>query len=148
MQKTAEETALNSPLEIDSRTFLWTFNRLDEDHELERFFSGLPGFRSSKVVDDPLPGLTEDGKKKLFGALIGLLDRTFLSDLLPEPVKTRRAIICTTALDLAEFPNAYDHILFRTIFQDQYRGLQTADFGRVMRGWGDGGDSGGCCSAG
>jgi hypothetical protein len=65
MQKTAEETALNSPSEIDTRAFMWTFDCLDEDHELERFFSGLPGFRSSKVVNDPLPSLTE-GKSGSF----------------------------------------------------------------------------------
>ena len=40
MEKTIEETALNSPSEIDIRAFLWTFDCLDEDHELERFFSG------------------------------------------------------------------------------------------------------------
>ncbi|KAI9453128.1 hypothetical protein BJY52DRAFT_1399705 [Lactarius psammicola] len=140
MQKTVEETALNSPSEIDTRAFMWTFDRLDEDHELERFFSGLPGLRSSKVVDDPLPSLTEEGKKKLSEVLIGFLDRTFSSDLLPEPVKIRRAVICAKALDPAEFPNAYDHILFRTVLQDQYRGLQAVEFGRVMRGWGDSGD--------
>jgi len=72
--------------------------------------------------------------------LIGLLDCTSLFDLLPKPVKSRRAIICAKPLDSAEFPNTYDHVLFRTIFHDQYRGLQTAEFGRVMRGWGDGGD--------
>jgi hypothetical protein len=37
---------------------MWTFDCLDEDHELERFFSGLPGFRSSKLVKDPLPSLS------------------------------------------------------------------------------------------
>ena len=42
MQKTAEETALNAPSEIDTRAFMWTFDCLDEDHKLERFFSGLP----------------------------------------------------------------------------------------------------------
>ena len=54
MQKTSEESAFNSPLEIDTRAFMWTFNCLDEDHELERFFAGLPGFRGSKMVKDPL----------------------------------------------------------------------------------------------
>ena len=39
MQKTAEETALESSSAIDTRAFIWTFNCLDEDHELERFFS-------------------------------------------------------------------------------------------------------------
>ncbi len=32
MQKTAEETAQDSPSEIDTRAFVWTFDRLDEDH--------------------------------------------------------------------------------------------------------------------
>ncbi|KAH9057261.1 hypothetical protein EDB87DRAFT_1793396 [Lactarius vividus] len=102
MQKTAEETALNSPSGIDTRAFLWTFDSSDEDHELERFFSGLPGFRNSKVVGDPLLSLTEDQKEKFSTALIGLLDRTFSSDLLPKSVKHRRAIICAKALDPAE----------------------------------------------
>jgi hypothetical protein len=47
---TPEEDALTSPSEIDTRAFMWTFDSLDEDHELERFFSGLPGFYGSKVV--------------------------------------------------------------------------------------------------
>ncbi|KAN0140375.1 hypothetical protein V8E53_001584, partial [Lactarius tabidus] len=76
MQKTAEETAFGSPSEIDTRAFLWTFDSLDEDHELERFFSGLPGFRSSKMVKDPLPDLTPDQQGKLLSALVGLSDRT------------------------------------------------------------------------
>ncbi|KAH9051060.1 hypothetical protein EDB87DRAFT_1836874 [Lactarius vividus] len=93
MQKAAEETALNVPSEIDTRAFLWTFDSLDEDHELERFFSGLPDFRSSKVVEDPLPSLSGEQQWKLLNALVGLSDRTFSSDLLPEPVKSRRAVV-------------------------------------------------------
>ncbi|KAH9009468.1 hypothetical protein EDB85DRAFT_1896990 [Lactarius pseudohatsudake] len=71
LQKTVERTALDSPSEIDTRAFMWTFDSLDEDHEFERFFSGLPGFRSSKVVDDPLPRLTWEQKEKLSTALTG-----------------------------------------------------------------------------
>jgi len=140
MQKTAEETARNSPSEIDTRTFLWTLDSLDEDHELERFFAGLPGFRSSKVVDDPLPSLTKGGKKKLSETLMGFLDRTFSSDLLPEAVKSRRAIVYAKALDPAEFPNAYVDVLSEILFHGQYRGLLTAKFGRIVRGWGKSGD--------
>ena len=95
MQKTVEETAMDSPSKIVTQAFLWTFESLDEDHELERFFSGLPGFRSSKVVEDPVPNLAEEEKERLLAALTGLLDRTFSSDLLSEAVKTRRTILCT-----------------------------------------------------
>ncbi len=140
MPRTAEETALNSPSEIDAGVFRWTFDCLDEDHELERFFAGLPGFRSSKVAGDPLPGLTEEGKRRICEALIGLLDRTFSSDLLPESVKNRRAIICAKALDPAEFTDAYRLILNRIVSNNQYKGLKTTEFGRIVRGWGDSGN--------
>jgi len=137
MQKTAEETALNSPSEIVTRAFMWTFDSLDEDHELERFFSGLPGFRSSKVVDDPLPSLAEEQQRKLLRTLIGLSDRTFSSNLLPEPVKNRRAIICANALDPAEIPYSYEWILHRIVYEDQHEGLRTAEFGHIVKGWAD-----------
>jgi hypothetical protein len=134
MQKTAEETSLILPSGIGARAFMWTFDSLDEDHELERFFSGLPGFRNSKIVDDPLPGLTSE-QKKLSTALVGLFDRAVLSDLVPEPVKHRRAIICVKSLDPAEVPYASRQIVNRILFNDQCRGLQTAEFGNAVRGW-------------
>ncbi|KAF8265173.1 hypothetical protein EI94DRAFT_371103 [Lactarius quietus] len=134
MQKTAEETALKSPPEIDIRSFMWTFDCLDEDHELERFFTGLPGLRSSKFVDYPLPSLTHERKWELGQALTGLLDRTFASDFLPAPVKNRRAIICAKAVDPAYIPHAYsvfDNILSKC----QYRGSLATGIVEIVRGW-------------
>ena len=136
MQKTAEETALKSPSEIDTRAFMWTFDCLDEDHELERFFSGLPGFRSSKVVRDPLPSLTEEQKWKLYKALDGLLDRTFSSDLLPASVKNRRAMICAKAVDPEHIPDAYS-ILDRILSEYQYSGPLATEIAQIARGWGN-----------
>ncbi len=135
IQKTAEETALNSPSEIDTRAFLWTFDSLDEDHELERFFFGLPGFRSSKVVNDPLPSLTEEQKWKLLNALIGLSDRTFSSNLLPEPDKSRRAVICARAIDPTDIP--FLQVLDRIVSEDQYGPVQSTGIARLVRGWGN-----------
>src|SRR6266702_163119 len=135
MQKTAEETALNAPSEIDTRAFLWTFDCLDEDHELERFFSGLPGFRSSKVVNDPLPSLTNEQKWKLLNTLIGLSDRTFVSDLLPEPVKSRRAVICARAIDPADVSQEFRCVLGRVMSEDQYGPVQSARIARLVRRW-------------
>ena len=140
MHKTAEEIALTPRSEVDTRVFMWTFDCLDEDHELERFFSGFPGIRSSKVVDDPLPSLTTEQKMKLGQAVTGLFNSTISYNLLPESVKNRRAIICAKALDPATFSFEYRQIFWRILFDDRYRGLQTAEFGRVMRDLGDGGD--------
>ena len=120
MQKTAEETAMNTSPEIDTRTFKWTFECLDEDHELESFFSGLPGFRSSKLVKDPVPSLTEEEMWKLYGALHGLLDRTFSSDLVPASVKDRRAMIGAKAIDREHTPGA--SILYAIVFKYQHSG--------------------------
>ncbi|KAH9011965.1 hypothetical protein EDB83DRAFT_348331 [Lactarius deliciosus] len=142
MQKTIEKTALNSPSEIDTRAFLWTFDSLDEDHELERFFSALPDFRSSKFVEDPLPHLAWEQQEKISTALTGLFDRTFSSDLLPESVKNWRAIICARALDPALFPREYYEVMESIMFEDNCGGMQTSKFGCIVRGWGSGGNQG------
>jgi hypothetical protein len=138
MRKTAEETAFSSPSEIDTRAFLWTFDSLDEDHELERFFSGLPGFRSSKMVKDPLPDLTSEQQEKILKASIGLLDRTSLSDLLPEPLKIRRAVICLKAIGPADIKAAWQ-VLRRILFGDQCGPVVSAEIARLIRSWDDGG---------
>ena len=138
MQKTAEESAFNSPPEIDTRTFMRTFNSLNEDHELERFFAGLPGFRSSKVVKDPLPDLSLGQQEKLLDALIGLSDRTSSSDLLPEPVRIRRAVICGKAIGPADIPQAIHRVLSRIVSEDQRGPVQSAEIARLARGWDNG----------
>ena len=134
MQKTAEETALNSPSDIDTRAFMWTSDCLDEDHELEHFFSGFPGFRSSNVVDDPLPRLTDEQKWRLYEGLRGLLARTFASDLLPAPVKIRRAMICAKALDPEHTPYALS-TLDTILVEYQYSGPLATAIAKILRGW-------------
>ena len=121
MQKTIEEAALGFPSEIDIRAFIWTFDSVDQDHELERFFSGLGGLRSSKVVNDLLPSLTVWQKSKLRQALTGLVDRTFLSGLLPASVKARRAMVCARAFDPVHFHNAFS-VLDKILSNYQYSG--------------------------
>ena len=138
MQKMAEESAFKSPLEIDSRAFLWTFDCLDEDHELERFFAGLPGFRGSKMVKDPLPDLTSEQQDKLLDALIGLLDRTCSSDLLQEQVKIRRIVICVKAIGPAEIHRVIYQILSRIVYKDQYGPVRSAEIVHLVRSWDDG----------
>ncbi|KAH9053307.1 hypothetical protein EDB87DRAFT_1690540 [Lactarius vividus] len=132
--KTGEEIALHSPSELDARAFMWTFDSLDEDQELEDFFSGLPGFRSSKIVKDPLPGLTSEQRQKLSRGLTELLDRTFSSDLVPEPVKKRRAMICAKATDPAHIPKTND-IFHKILSNYQYSCPLATDIVQIVRGW-------------
>jgi hypothetical protein len=96
--KTAQETALKVSPEIDIRAIMWTFDSLDEDHELERFFAGIPGLCSSKVVAKPSEVFIEPYKWSLSDALVGLMHRTLTSNLISEPVRKRRSLICTRAM--------------------------------------------------
>ncbi|KAF8257264.1 hypothetical protein EI94DRAFT_1818439 [Lactarius quietus] len=118
MQKTAEETALMSPPEVGTRAFLWTFDSLDEDHELERFFSGLPSFRASKMVRDPLPDLTRVQKTS----------------------QIRRTVICTKSIDLVDIPKAGRRVLNGIVSEDCYGPVQSAEIARLVRGWDNGND--------
>ena len=141
MQKTAEESAFNSSPEMDTRAFMWTFDCLDEEHELERFFAGLPGFRGSKMVKDPLPDLTTEQREKLFDTLIGLSDRTSSSDLLPEPVKIRRTVICRKALGPKDIPQENIERFLRGILSGVHYGLvKSVDIVPFVRGWDSGDD--------
>ena len=144
MHETAEESAFNSPPLIDTRAFMWTFDRLDEDHELERFFAGLPGFRGSKMVKDPFPDLTRREQEKLFHALIGLSDRTSSSYLLPEKVKMRRTVICRKAIGPTDISRIIWHALDlnRVTSEDQYGPAQLAEIASLVRGWNNGDDEG------
>ena len=126
---TPEEAAMKVSSSIDTRAFMWTLDSLDEDYELERFFSSLPDFRRSKVVDDPLPNLTPEEKVKISQTLLRFLDFTFSSDLLPEAIKHQRAIMCAKALDLAQFSPESVYRLCDTIFYHRTR--QTTNVGPI-----------------
>ena len=135
--KTANKTALKAPLDIDDG-FL---NDLDEDHDMEHFFSDLPMFHGAKPVD-PKSDLSRKEQERQLKAFMGFLDDTFSSDLLSELSKERRAIVYAKALDPAELPDAYRAILGGVVSSGdyQYKGLKSAEFGRFIRGWSGGGD--------
>jgi len=99
-----EEIARRPSSETDGRVLAWTFDSLDEDLELERFFSCIPGFCSSEVVADPLGTFIRPNEDKLSWALIGLMDRTLASHLVPNTVKEQRTAICVKAIDAASLP--------------------------------------------
>jgi len=98
-RRITEETARKPSSEIDGRVLAWRFDSLDEDLELERFFSCIPGFCSSEVVADPLGTFIRPNENKLSWALIGLMDRTSASHLVSNTIKERRTAICVKAMD-------------------------------------------------
>ena len=140
IRKTSEQTARNLTSEADTRTFMKTFESLNDDDELERFFDGLLGFQHSRVVGNPLLRLTEAQKSRLSEELTEFMDRTFSSDLLPESVKHRRAIICAKAIDPVYFPEAFQWMFYKIVSEDHYEPLLTPEIGQIVKGWGNSGD--------
>jgi hypothetical protein len=136
MLKTAEKTARSLPSEVDTRTFMRTFESLNDDNDLERFFAGLPGFRDSRVVRNPLLRLTGPQKSRLSKQLTEFMDRTLSSDLLSDSDKNRRAIICAKAIDPAHFPEAFQWIFDKIVSEDRYDSLLTPEIGHIVKGWG------------
>ena len=134
MFETPEEAVLRSPSEIDTRALMWTFGRLDEDHELAHFFSSMPGFYSSKVLKEPLSGLKDDQRLQLLVAMVGLLDRTLSSDLLPD-LKYKRADNCFTAIDLVYTPKAFSEVVLKFVSEDGYGPVNSTDVVRFIKRW-------------
>jgi hypothetical protein len=134
---TPKEAALRLSSEIDTRAFTWMFDSLDEDHELERFFSGLPGFHNSKVLKKPLLSLDDQQKLRLLEAVVRLLDRTLSSNLLPDQVKRKRADICANAIELLDAPDVFPKIVHRLASEDGYGPTQSTEIVDFVRRWGD-----------
>jgi hypothetical protein len=134
---TPEKAALKPSSKIDALALTRTFDSLDEDHELERFFSGLPGFHNSNVLKQPLHSLDDLEKLSILEAVIRLWDRAFSSNLLSDREKSRRAEICVNAIELLDTPYAYPNIVRRLTSEDEYGPMQSSKIVDFVKGWGD-----------
>ena len=129
--RTAQETASASASKagIDRRVLKHTFNALDEDHELEKFFDCIPGFCSSNVVDDPKGILAkmDSGDRGLTAALIRFWDDTLASSFVSEKVKKQRLMTCVKAADSARLSDAATTILQKVIEGDMDAVLRSVE---------------------
>ncbi|KAH9987563.1 hypothetical protein BJV77DRAFT_773392 [Russula vinacea] len=98
MQGATEQYALQLPSDIDYRALLWMFKTLNDDNDFEQFFDALPSLCDLEEFVDAHKDFIKPNEKILSHALIGMMNRTLLSDLVPEKVKQRRIIICSKAL--------------------------------------------------
>jgi Family of unknown function (DUF6535) len=139
MEKDIEETALKVTSEIDGRALVWTFESLDEDHELERFFAGIPGFCSSNVVDDPQSSLAKLNTEMIRQALTGFLNRTLSSNLISETIKKRRLVICVRVIDAVHLSRAAWDIL-DIFLEPQHALFRSVEIGHSLISRGDSND--------
>jgi hypothetical protein len=117
--------------EIDCHVLKWTFDALDEDHELEQFFEAVPAFCTSQVVHEPRRKLPI---WDLAMACYGFLSRTFSSRLLSERIKERRFILCMQAIDALDFffPT-YDFVVKVVSMPVMDGVLQSVQLGHLLR---------------
>ena len=133
MQEAGARFALNLTSKIDYRALLWMFKTLNNDKEFEQFFDALPGLQDSALGD--LQGaFIEPNKEILSHALVGMMDRTLLSDLVPEEVKQRRIIICIKAIDATSLLGS-SGTLHRVLFGDWHGFSQSVHFGLFVQDW-------------
>ena len=136
MTKTAEKYAHKLPPNIDHTSLLWTFESLDEDTDLEKFFEGLPRLCDSETGKELKlqEGFIIPYKKKLSSVLIELMNRTLSSNLVTEFVKQRRMIICTKAIESTSLLGPW-WILRCVLLGDWYRFLGCIEFGLFVQNW-------------
>ena len=132
IEEAVEESALKSSSEIDSSILLWALQSSDGDHELERFFSSIPSFCSSKVLEDPMATFRTSNGEKMADALIGLLARTLSSNAVPQSTKQRRIMICNKAMTKASLP-INRRTLGRVLYEDWSGLLDSVEFGLLLR---------------
>jgi len=134
IEKQFERTALKAPSEIDGRALMWTYESLDEDHELEQFVAGIPGFCSSKVVHNPQSSLDNLRSWTVAWALYEFLERTWSSNLLSETIKIRRLVICIRAIDAAHL-SGVAHLMFLKSIGPRSALLRSVELGHSLISW-------------
>jgi hypothetical protein len=134
MQRAADLFALQLSPDIDYRALLWMFETLNDDDEFEQFFDALPSLCDSEALVDPWKAFIKPNEKKLSHALIGMMDRTLLSDLVPEQVKQRRIIICTKAIGATSLLEPR-WTLRRVLCGDWHGFSRSIHFGPFVQGW-------------
>jgi hypothetical protein len=135
MQEAAGRFAIQqlSP-DIDYRALLWMFETLNDDDEFEQFFDALPSLHGSEALEDAEEKFIKRNEKKLSHALIGMMDRTLLSELVSEEVKQRRIIICTKAIGATSLLGPW-WTLRRVLFGDWHGFSRSIHFGLFVQGW-------------
>ena len=138
MQEAAKKSALELPPDIDYRALLSMFETLNRNEEFEQFFDALPSLweleSSSEVSVDPREAFIKPNEEILSRALIGMMEHTLLSDLVPEEVKQRRIIICTKTVGATSLLGPW-WTLHRVLCGSWLEFSRSVHFGLCVQDW-------------
>jgi hypothetical protein len=120
--------------DVNYDAFWWTFESLKRDSELERFYDAIPDLCTSQV--DSLQKFIHPNRGKLSTGLVGLMDRTFSSNLVAESVKQQRIKICMRAAGATnEALLGHWYFLRRVLCGEWPSFLESVPFGRFVQNW-------------
>ncbi|KAH9963782.1 hypothetical protein BC827DRAFT_1266131 [Russula dissimulans] len=134
MMKFAEDKARQQTSEIDGEVLKRTLDALSEDHDLEQFFEGLPGFCDSDAVDDVQRSLDILGRERLADTLDEFWNRTLSSNQQPSAVKERRLVVCLRVLEATDLGVFAAPRIFRDLSPQHMGGvLRSVELGESLR---------------
>ena len=126
--------ALSQDLIYD--TFKWTFESLKRDSEFEQFYDAIPDLSASLSGDPFLEKFITPNRGKLSRGLVGLMDRTFSSNLVAESVKLQRIKICMrVAGSTKQLLLGHWYFLRRVLLGEWSGFLASVPFGRFVQNW-------------
>ena len=134
MQKAGERFAQKLPSDIDYRALSWMLKILNDDDEFEEFFDALPSLCDSKELKYAQTAFVQPNEKTLSHALIGMMDRTLLSELVTEEAKQRRIIICTKVIGATSLLEP-SWTLRRVLIGDWKGFSRSIHFGLFVQSW-------------
>ena len=129
-------SALALPPDFINHPLSWTLKSLKRDDELEQLYDAIPTLCASH--DDSLETFIVPNELRLTEALIGLLDRTFSSNMVSEPVQLRRINICTEALRATGQHLLGSWYFLRRVLLGEWQGfLGSVSVGLLVQSWKD-----------
>jgi len=134
MHEARVEAARSLPPDVNYDAFWWTFQSLKRDSELEQFFDAIPDLCAPQ--GDALERFIRPKREKLSTALVGLMDRTFSSNLVAESVKLQRIEICMKAAAATKQLLLGHWYFLRRVLLGEWQGfLGSVPFGRFIQKW-------------
>ena len=142
MEKTAEKTAEERSLKIDTGILDWTISALDDDDSLEELVEAIPGFLKSELVGDLIEQLPDDVSRRLSRALGEFWSRTLSSNSVIDKVKTHRLDISLDAINSLPDVNGVSSALSLILFNFWDQVPKTVELGNTVARWYTGNDGG------
>jgi hypothetical protein len=138
MEKMVKETVQEQSKKIDGDIVKCILDTVVDDHQLARFLESIPGFFRSPVVNHDLRESAEFWKEKLEELdvprkVTQFLERTRLSNFLPDLDKMRRLVVCAKVADAVGLPGVSASTLNDIFPWDQYQMLRSVEMGQSLR---------------